>query len=123
MLQADGGTRTASITGAWVALRLACEGLVRANKMPRLPVQRQVAAVSLGVVGGEVLLDLDFEEDQAADTDLNLVMTDDGGIVEVQATAEGVVLQRGQLDAMLELGAAGIQELFAAQKAALEAVR
>ena len=120
VLQADGGTRTASITGAWVALRLAVNGLMKRGRIENNPLKRQVAAVSLGVVDGEVLLDLDYGEDQDADTDLNLVMLDDGGIVEVQGTAEGIALTRGELDSMLDLGAAGIQKLMQHQAVALE---
>lgn len=120
VLQADGGTRTAAITGAWVATRIAIDKIVKSKGLRRHPMKTHVAAVSLGVVGGEVLLDLDFVEDQGADTDLNLVMTGDGGIVEVQGTAEGVVLERSQLDSMLDLGARGIADLIKAQAAAIE---
>lgn len=121
VLQADGGTRTASITGAWVALalavkRLKAQGLLRAD-----PIKYPVAAVSVGIVDGLVLLDLDFEEDQRAETDLNLVMTADGGLVEVQGTAEKTPFSRAELDRMLDLGARGIGALVAAQRRAVEA--
>ena len=112
VLQADGGTRTASITGAFVALQTAINGLLDRGALKVQPVLHQVGAVSLGVIGGEIRLDLDYEEDVAADTDLNLVMTSEGGIVEVQGTAEGLVLKREELNAMLDLGATGIADLF-----------
>jgi ribonuclease PH len=121
VLQADGGTRTTAITGAWLALALAIRKLQRSGAITRNPLRRHVAAVSLGVRGGEVLLDLDQAEDQEVDTDLNLVMTDDGGLVEVQGTAERTPYSRAELDRMLDLGRAGIDRLVAAQKAALEA--
>ena len=120
VIQADGGTRTASITGAWVATQIALWRLLKLGKIEMNPVERQIAAVSLGVIDGEVRLDLNYEEDQRADTDLNLVMTEDGGIVEVQGTAEGQVLKREELDLMLELGRKGIEELFVAQQQAVE---
>ena len=115
MLQADGGTRTASITGAWVALHDALMGLVRANKINRLPLTGQVAAISAGIVGGEALLDLDYPEDSHADVDLNLVGTDAGGIVEVQGTGERSTLSRAELDCLLDLGQAGIEQLVELQ--------
>ena len=99
VIQADGGTRTASITGAWVALHDALMGLVRDNKLNRLPLTGQVAAISAGIVGGRALLDLDYPEDSHADVDLNLVGTDAGGIVEIQGTGEHSTLSRVQLDA------------------------
>jgi len=120
VIQADGGTRTASITGAWVATQIALWRLLKQGKLQMNPVERQIAAVSLGVLNGAVRLDLNYEEDQRADTDLNLVMTEDGGIVEVQGTAEGAVLERSQLDEMLEVGRAGIEDLFLAQQSAVE---
>lgn len=119
VLQADGGTRTAAITGAFVAASLAFDKLVRKNTMSVNPMMTQVAAVSLGVVGGRVLLDLAYQEDQNADTDLNLVMTGQGGIVEIQGTAEKTPFTSEQLEQMLKLGRAGIEQLVAAQKAAL----
>jgi len=119
VIQADGGTRTAAITGSYVALKLATDKLVTDRKIDRSPMKQAVAAVSIGIVEGEVMLDLDFSEDQKADTDLNLVMTSDGGIVEVQGTAEKKPFTKMELAQMLELGASGIQALFEAQKAVL----
>ncbi len=115
VIQADGGTRTASVTGAWVALHGALMSLVEAGKLPRLPLTGQVAAVSAGIVGGRALLDLDYPEDSHADVDLNLVGTADGGIVEVQGTGERSTLTRAQLDELLDLGQAGIAQLVLAQ--------
>jgi ribonuclease PH len=121
VLQADGGTRTASITGAWVALALAIKGLKAKGLVRKDPLVSPVAAVSIGIIEGEVLLDLNSAEDQAADTDLNLVMTGAGGLVEVQGTAEGAPFSKAELDRMLEVGGRGIQALVRAQTAALEA--
>ena len=115
VIQADGGTRTASVTGAWVALHDALMGLVRANKLNRLPLTGQVAAISAGIVGGEALLDLDYSEDSHADVDLNLVGTDAGGIVEVQGTGERSTFRRAQLDGLLDMGQAAIERLVAIQ--------
>lgn len=115
VIQADGGTRTASITGAWVALHDALMGLVRDNKLNRLPLTGQVAAISAGIVGGRALLDLDYPEDSHADVDLNLVGTDAGGIVEIQGTGEHSTLSRAQLDELLDMGQAGIERLVASQ--------
>jgi ribonuclease PH len=115
VLQADGGTRCASITGGMVALRLACESLVGQGVLERLPLTGTVAAVSSGIVAGEAMLDLDYSEDSAAEVDANVVMTGDGGLVEVQATAERTPLSRAHLDDLLELAAAGIDELRALQ--------
>lgn len=115
VIQADGGTRTASITGAWVALHDALMGLVRANKINRLPLTGQVAAISAGIVDGRALLDLDYPEDSHADVDLNLVGTDAGQIVEVQGTGEHSTLSRAELDVLLDLGQAGIECLVALQ--------
>ncbi|MEO1235069.1 MAG: ribonuclease PH [Myxococcota bacterium] len=120
VIQADGGTRTASITGAWVALALAVGRIRASGLLDEDPMVDPVAAVSIGIVEGEVRLDLDYREDQAAETDLNLVMTAAGGIVEVQGTAEKVPYTRGELDRMLDVGAQGIQALVAAQRRALE---
>ena len=111
MIQADGGTRTASVTGAWVALYEALMARVNANKLNRLPLTGQVAAISMGVVGGELLLDLDYPEDSHADVDMNLVGTDTGGIVEVQGTGERALLDRGQLNDLLDMGQAAIARL------------
>ena len=115
VIQADGGTRTASVTGAWVALHDALMGLVDAGKLPRLPLTGQVAAVSCGIVGGKPLLDLDYPEDSHADVDLNLVCTDAGGIVEVQGTGERSTLSRAELDALLDMGQAGVAHLIEIQ--------
>ena len=115
VIQADGGTRTASITGAWVALHDALMGLVRANKINRLPLTGQVAAISAGIVDGRALLDLDYPEDSHADVDLNLVGTDAGGIVEVQGTGEHSTLSRAQLDELLDLGQDAIARLVQIQ--------
>lgn len=111
VIQADGGTRTASITGAWVALHQALLGRVEAGKLPRLPLTGRVAAVSAGVVGGIALLDLDYPEDSRADVDLNLVGTASGDIVEVQGTGERACFDRAQLDALLDLGQEGVAHL------------
>lgn len=115
VIQADGGTRTASITGAWVALHDALMGLVRDNKLNRLPLTGQVAAISAGIVDGRALLDLDYPEDSHADVDLNLVGTDASGIVEIQGTGEHSTLSRAQLDELLDMGQAGIERLVAIQ--------
>lgn len=112
VLQADGGTRTASITGAWVALHDALMGLVECDVLPRLPLSGRVAAVSMGVVDGRVLLDLDYPEDSHADVDMNLVGTDGGRIIEVQGTGEGGPFERGQLDQLLDLGLKGVAHLL-----------
>jgi ribonuclease PH len=119
VLQADGGTRTAAITGGYVALALAAAALVKAGKISRNPVHGQVAAVSVGIFRGEPVLDLDYVEDSEAETDMNVVMNDAGGFVEVQGTAEGHALQRGELDVLLDLAGAGIDGLLAAQAAVL----
>jgi ribonuclease PH len=115
VLQADGGTRCASITGAYVALALACERLRAAGDIARRPLTGTVAAVSAGVVDGVPLLDLDYAEDSKAEVDANVVMTGDGGLVEVQATAERTPLSRAHLDDLLGLAATGIERLRAAQ--------
>jgi ribonuclease PH len=121
VLEADGGTRCASITGAYVALHLALARLVAEERLPAVPLTQSVAAVSCGVVGGLPLLDLDYSEDSTAEVDANVVMTGDGGLVEVQATAERTPLSRASLDELLALAAAGIEELRAAQLAAIGA--
>ncbi|MEA2270693.1 MAG: ribonuclease [Solirubrobacteraceae bacterium] len=121
VLQADGGTRCASITGAYVALALACERLREAGKIRRSPLNGSVAAVSCGVVGGVPLLDLDYVEDSAAEVDANVVMTGEGGLVEVQATAERTPLSRAHLDDLLGLAAGGIEDLQALQARAIAA--
>jgi ribonuclease PH len=111
VLQADGGTRCASITGGMVALRLACERLIERGKLKASPLTGSVAAVSCGIVGGIALLDLDYSEDSTAEVDANVVMTDDGGLVEVQATAERTPLSRAHLDDLLALAEHGIVDL------------
>ena len=121
VLQADGGTRCASITGAYVALARACERLVAKGVLRRTPLSGTVAAVSTGVVDGVPLLDLDYAEDSRAEVDANVVMTGEGGLVEVQATAERTPLSRAHLDDLLGLAAKGIDELRAAQRAAVAA--
>jgi len=119
VLQADGGTRTASITGSFVALHDAVRLLLERGAIARSPITDFVAAVSVGVYRGVPVLDLDYAEDSSCDTDMNVVMTGSGGLVEVQGTAEGAPFTRAELDAMLELAGAGIRELIVAQKAAL----
>ena len=119
VIQADGGTRCASISGACVALHDALSKLVAAGKLPGHPMRELVAAVSVGIVGGMPVLDLNYEEDSACDTDMNVVMTASGGIIEVQGTAEGEPFSRGELDTLLELAATGIGAIVAAQKSAL----
>jgi ribonuclease PH len=121
VLQADGGTRCASITGGMVALQLACARLISEGALERLPLTGSVAAVSCGIVGGTPLLDLDYSEDSTAEVDANVVMTGDGGLVEVQATAERTPLSRAHLDELLALAATGIVELRAVQDAAVAA--
>jgi ribonuclease PH len=118
VLQADGGTRTAAITGAWVALRDAVDTLMKAGALAEDPLNGSVAAVSVGLVGDEVLLDLDYGEDSTCDTDMNVVMTDTQGLVEVQGTAEGRPFSRAQVDRMLDLAAQGIARLAALQRQA-----
>ncbi|MCM5571994.1 ribonuclease PH [Burkholderiaceae bacterium FT117] len=119
VLQADGGTRCASITGAWVAARDAVDALLRAGVLPASPIRDHVAAVSVGIYQGVPVLDLDYDEDSNCETDLNVVMTGAGGFVEVQGTAEGEPFSRAQLDRLVGLAADGIGRLVALQKAAL----
>src|SRR5579884_1440652 len=121
VLTADGGTRCASITGGMVALALAVRRLLAAGVLARSPLTGTVAAVSCGIVEGVPLLDLDYAEDSAAEVDANVVMTGDGGLIEVQATAERTPLSRAHLDQLLALAAAGIQRLREAQAAAVDA--
>ncbi len=116
VIQADGGTRTASITGAWVALHDALMSWVQDDRLPRLPLTGQVAAVSMGIVGGNPLLDLDYGEDSNAEVDMNLVGTADGCIVELQGTGEQVPFDRDQLNTLLDFGSAGIERLVALQR-------
>ena len=119
VLQADGGTRTAAITGACVALADALQGLIAAGKLAASPLKELVAAISVGIVDGVAVLDLDYEEDSSCDTDMNVVMTASGGIVEVQGTAEGTPFSRTELERLLDLAQQGIASLVGAQRAAL----
>jgi ribonuclease PH len=121
VLQADGGTRCASICGAWVALRLALGRLVDGGGLERLPLTDSIAAVSVGMVDGRPLLDLAYVEDSRAESDMNVVMTGSGRLVEVQATAEGSTFSRGELDGLLDLAEGGVRDLTAAQAAAISA--
>ena len=118
VLQADGGTRTASITGAWIALADAFDQRIAAGKLEASPLTDHIAAISVGLIGDDALLDLEYTEDVTADVDANVVMTGSGKIVEVQGTAEGEPFDRGQLDRMLDLATKGIAELIADQRAA-----
>jgi ribonuclease PH len=119
VLTADGGTRCASITGAFVALDLACRRLVDDGKLERAPLSGTVAAISCGMVGGVPLLDLDYAEDSTAEVDANVVMTGEGGLIEVQATAERTPLSRAHLDELLALAGEGIEQLRAVQARAV----
>jgi ribonuclease PH len=119
VVQADGGTRTAAITGSWVALVLAVRALGKKRSLPQDPVRRRVAAVSVGIVDGQVCLDLDYGEDSTAEVDLNVVATGEGALVEVQGTAEGKPFARGDLDRMLDAALEGIAQLGELQAAAV----
>jgi ribonuclease PH len=119
VIQADGGTRTAAITGACVALALALDALVKAGTMAKSPLKQLVAATSVGIVEGTPLLDLCYEEDSQAEVDMNVVMTADGGLVETQATAERGSYSRAQLNGLLDLAEGGLREIFAAQRLVL----
>ncbi len=119
VLQADGGTRTASITGAWIALRDCLDWMVQRSILKDSPLRDNVAAVSCGVVGGEAVIDLDYVEDSTADTDANFVMTGSGGLVEVQGSAEGAPFSESDLLQMMALARTGIRRLVALQKAAI----
>ena len=121
VLQADGGTRCASITGAWLALHDACAKLVADGKLPASPLRDHVAAISVGIYKGMPVLDLDYPEDSDCDTDMNVVMTGSGGIVEIQGTAEGEPFSRTQMGLLVDLAEAGIDELIARQKATVAA--
>jgi ribonuclease PH len=116
VLQADGGTRTASINGAWIALWRACRGLVAAGVVPRNPVLDHVVAVSVGIVGGRVLADLDYSEDSAAEVDMNVVMTGNGRLIEVQGTAEREPFSRTQLDTMMAAAASAGRKILKVQR-------
>jgi ribonuclease PH len=122
VLEADGGTRCASITGAWVALAHACAGLRTQGLLAADPLRDALAGVSVGIVAGTPVLDLDYAEDSSCDTDMNVVMTGGGGLVEVQGTAERAPFSRGELDALLALAQRGVDQLVAAQRAALARV-
>ena len=119
VLQADGGTRTAAITGAYVALSLALQKLVAEQRLPALPLARQVAAVSVGIVGGRALLDLCYQEDASAEVDMNIVMTEKGEFIELQGSGEEATFTEEQMDTMLALAKGGLGQLFRLQKAAL----
>lgn len=120
VIQADGGTRTASVTGAWVALHDALETWRKAGKVRSNPVYSQIAAVSVGMVDGKLLLDLDYHEDSRAEIDMNLVMNSNGEFVEVQGTGERATFDRGRLDSLLDIGQKGLYELLEMQSKALE---
>jgi ribonuclease PH len=119
VIQADGGTRCASITGGWVALRLAIDKLLKAGDLKSDPLTTHVAAISCGIYGGQPVLDLDYAEDSAAGTDANFVMTGEGGMIEVQGSAEGAPFSRDELTRLLDLASSGVDDLVAAQKAAV----
>ena len=123
VLQADGGTRTAAITGGWVALALACRRLVAQKLLAKSPLLGAVAAVSVGIIDGEARLDLPYAEDSVAEVDMNVVMAEGERLVELQGTAEHGTFDRKQLDALVDLASGGIRQLLSAQKAALEAAR
>src|SRR2546426_4657135 len=120
VLQADGGTRTAAITGAYVAFAIACKRLVKEKKISKSPIISEVAAVSVGIVDGTALLDLKYDEDSRAEVDMNVVCTGDGRFIEVQGTAEGAPFTREQMDSLLELGRRGIEQLVWLQRKAIE---
>lgn len=120
VIQADGGTRTASITGAFVALTDACNWLLRKGRIEKNPIHGRVAAVSVGIFENQPVLDLDYAEDHVAETDMNVVMNDGGAFIEVQGTAEGHAFRRDELEQLLDLAGKGVGELLTAQQAALE---
>jgi ribonuclease PH len=119
VLQADGGTRTAAITGGYVALALAVKKMLDFGQLKRNPLRDQVAATSVGILQKEALLDLCYDEDSQAEVDMNVVMTADGGLIETQATAEKGSFSRAQLDALIDLAESGLKDIFAAQRAVL----
>jgi len=119
VLQADGGTRTAAITGSYIALSIAIETLLKDKKISKNPLHGQLAAVSVGIYNGQPVLDLDYPEDSEAETDMNVIMNDAGAFIEVQGTAEGHAFRREELDQMLDLAAKGINELMQHQRDAL----
>ena len=120
VLQADGGTRTAAITGAYVAFAIACQRLMKEGEISKSPIISEVAAVSVGIVDGTALLDLKYDEDSRAEVDMNVVCTGDGRFIEVQGTAEGAPFTREQMDGLLELGHKGIEQLIQLQRKAIE---
>lgn len=120
VIQADAGTRTAAITGSWLALQKACERLVEQGRLSTNPVQAQVAAVSVGLLDGAPLLDLDYSEDSRADVDLNVVMNNAGDLLELQGTAEGAAFSRQQLNRLLDLAEPGLNQLMTSQQKALQ---
>jgi ribonuclease PH len=119
VIQADGGTRTASITGAFVAMTDAINGLIAAGKLEKSPIREHVAAISVGIYQGKAVLDLDYPEDSDCETDMNVVMTSSGKFVEVQGTAEGVAFTRQEMNALLDLAEQGIKDLISMQQSAL----
>jgi ribonuclease PH len=119
VLEADGGTRTASICGAYVALHDACTRLIQAGRLTTLPLTTECAAISVGIVGGQPMLDLPYPEDSTADVDCNVIMNGTGGLIEVQGTAEGNTFSRSELDALLDLAAGGVASITAAQRSVL----
>lgn len=121
VLQADGGTRTAAITGAYVAFAIACKRLMKEKKISKSPIISEVAAISVGIVDGQPLLDLKYDEDSRAEVDMNIVCAGDGRFIEVQGTAEGLPFTREQMDQLLDLGKKGIDELVRLQRYAIEA--
>ena len=123
VIQADGGTRTASVCGGYVALVDAVSGLLKRGRIPQSPIHGQVAAISVGIFAGEPILDLDYAEDSGAETDMNVVMNDAGAFVEIQGTAEGHAFRMDELMALLELARRGTQSIMALQRAALEEAR
>ena len=120
VIQADAGTRTAAITGSWLALQKACERLVEQGRLSNNPVQAQVAAVSVGLIDGSALLDLDYSEDSHADVDLNVVKNNTGDLLELQGTAEGAAFSRQQLNSLLDLAEPGLNQLMECQQKALQ---
>ena len=123
VIQADGGTRTASVCGGYVALVDAVSGLLKRGRIPQSPIHGQVAAISVGIFAGEPILDLDYAEDSGAETDMNVVMNDAGAFVEIQGTAEGHAFRMDELMALLALARGGTQSIMALQRAALEEAR
>jgi len=121
VLQADGGTRTAAITGAYVAFAIACRRLMKERKISKSPITSEVAAISVGIVDGNALLDLKYDEDSRAEVDMNIVCAGDGRFIEVQGTAEGLPFTREQMDELLELGRKGIEQLVRLQREAIHA--